>query len=48
MQELKEDGILVWEWFKGKYNSADIFTKNLGSRDFNEHGKECAREDEYM
>ena len=29
LRELKEDGILIFEWIPGEINDADMFTKNL-------------------
>ena len=49
MRELKEDGIMIFFWVKGKYNDSDVFTKNLAEKAYNKHAKKyVGDDDEYM
>jgi hypothetical protein len=47
LRELKEEGILVVKWTSNEFMSSDIFTKNLGGKDFKRHATTYVGEDEY-
>jgi hypothetical protein len=46
MRELKEQDILVTQWFSSEENSSDMFTKNLGTGAFEKHMKEYVTDEE--
>ena len=39
LRELKEDGIIHTIWCPGVKMSSDLFTKNLGAKEFDQHSK---------
>jgi len=46
LRELKEEGVLIFNWISGKINSTDMFTKNLPNPLFTKHaGYYCTDED---
>ena len=45
-RELKEQGVMAYEWVSSEDNQADLFTKNLGRPSFLKHTKVfCGDED---
>ena len=46
MRELKEQGIMAFEWVSGEDNPADLFTKNLGGPSFLKHTKVFCGDDD--
>jgi hypothetical protein len=45
---IKEKGIISVIWKKETENNYDMFTKNLGIKDFDKHATEYVGNDEYM
>ena len=46
LRELKEEGMLIFNWISGKTNSVDLFTKNLPNLLLTQHvGYYCADKD---
>ena len=46
LREMKEQGIIIFEWISGKKNTSDLFTKNLPNPMFTTHtGYFCTDED---
>ena len=37
LRNLKEDGVIETRWISGEKNTADLFTKNLGGKDYAKH-----------
>jgi hypothetical protein len=48
LRELKEQGVISAIWKAGSENSSDMYTKNLGRREFEKHDAEYVGNDEYM
>jgi hypothetical protein len=49
LRELEQEGVIEVKWrIPGDKNSADLFTKNLATKDFEKHTVEYCRYDEYM
>jgi hypothetical protein len=48
LRELEEEGVLEVKWIPGDKSSADLFTKNLATKDFEKHTMEYCGYDEYM
>ena len=48
LRELEEEGMIEVKWIPGDENSADLFTKNLATKDFEKHMMENCGYDEYM
>jgi hypothetical protein len=48
LRELKEQGVISVIWKAGSENSSDMYTKNLGRREFEKHAEEYVGNDEYM
>jgi hypothetical protein len=46
LRELKEEGLLVVERISNVFMSSDLFTKNLGDKDFKRHTTVYAGQDE--
>ena len=47
LRELKEEGTLIVKWISNEFMSSDIFTKNLGGKDFKKHATTYVGDDEY-
>ena len=45
LRELKETGIISVRWISNVHMSSDIFTKNVGGKDFHKHRDVYVRED---
>jgi hypothetical protein len=48
LRELKEQGAISVIWKAGSENLSDMYTKNLGRREFEKHAAEYVGNDEYM
>jgi hypothetical protein len=48
LRELKEKGIISVIWKSGSENSSDLYTKNVGRQEFENHATEYVGKDEYM
>jgi hypothetical protein len=48
LRELEEEGVIEVKWIPGDKNSADIFTRNLATKDFEKHMMDYCGYDEYM
>jgi hypothetical protein len=48
IRELKEQGVISVIWKAGSEISSDMYTKNLGRREFGKHAAEYVGNDEYM
>jgi hypothetical protein len=48
LRELKEQGIISVICKAGSENSSDMYTKNLGRKEFEKHAAEYVGNDEYM
>lgn len=48
LRDLKEKGLVDVIWIPGPTNCADIFTKNLGGKQFEKHAAKFCGVDEYM
>jgi hypothetical protein len=44
VRELKEEGVITVRWVSNKHMSSDIFTKNVGGKDFERHRSVYVRE----
>jgi hypothetical protein len=47
LRELKEEGLLVVEWISSVHMCSDLFTKNLGDKDFKKHTEVYVGKDGY-
>jgi hypothetical protein len=45
---LEEEGVIEVKWIPGNKNCADLFTKNLATKDLEKHMMENCGYDEYM
>jgi hypothetical protein len=48
LRDLEEEGVIEVKWIPGNKNCADLFTKNLATKDFEKHMMENCGYDEYM
>ena len=48
LRELKESGIVRFQWCSGENMKADLFSKNLPRPLFEKHVREFVGQDEYM
>jgi hypothetical protein len=48
LRELKEQGVISVIWKAGSKISSDMYTHNLGRREFEKHAAEYVGNDEYM
>jgi hypothetical protein len=48
LRELKEKGIISVIWKSGSENSSDMYTHNLGRKEFEKHTAEYVGNDEYI
>jgi hypothetical protein len=46
--ELKENGIMIVLWKKGTLKSIDMYTHNVGRKEFEKHAAEYVGNDEFV
>ena len=47
LHELKDEDLLVVEWISNVFMCSDLFTKNLGDKDFKRHTEVYVGKDQY-